>query len=209
MKNFAEQVNQVVFINHTKEYDYTRNGAYIEAVTRINNIVLQKISKKLYLKFKSNFDYESFINEFQTQIWFASLAFATGKSTIILEQVLNDLQNDDVQASVTKQFLNYIMTTTKCKIYDQFIQTKVLLTDELKDDVYYDNYFTYVEEDATNQIKSWYFENKTDILTTSQLEFLKRLNTNTLTDSDKKNKARVIDCIKIRVKESYRKNFSL
>lgn len=169
---FADQLIEKVFINYVVEYDYTKNSALIEHKTIIKNKAIKKIARKMYHSFKDKMDYESFIAEFQTNLWIEATRYSKSHDELYLLYILNELE----EPQNIKSFLAYISTVIRGRILDTYIQSDETLTDKLQDDAYYDSYFEEKEESTTNEILKWYYENKESILTKSQIQFLDALN---------------------------------
>lgn len=202
MKQFQEQVNNLVFKNVIIESDYTKDGTYIEHKTQIQIEVIKKIARKMYQQFKDKMDYDSFMAEFQTQLYFASKRFAKGKTQEQLQQVL-----DNMKEAVS--FLSYIRIVIKSSILDEYIQTNEVLTEKFQDKAYYDAYMMDVEAATTNPIIGWYYKNKEEILTKSQIEFLQHLNRGMAVEVyGKANIARTKRLIVKRIQTTYEKEFN-
>lgn len=200
-KQFAEAINNKVFTNYVIENDYTKEGAYVESKTAIEVEAIKKIARKMYLQFLDKMDRESFYSEFQSQMYFAAQRFARGKTEEELNAVLDNLED-------ASSFLAYTRIVIKNAILDTYIQTNETLTDKFEDEAYYDAYMVEKEEATKNPILIWYYANKEEILTRSQLEFLEALNRNMAVEKyGKANIARTKRLIMQRVLASYEKNF--
>lgn len=201
MKTFADQINNQVFKNYVVEHDYTKDGAYVEHKTSIEIDAIKKIAKKMYLNFQDKMDRESFFAEFQTQMYMAAKRYEKGKTQEELDAVLANLNE-------AYSFIAYTRIVIKNAILDTYVQTDEVLTEKFQDESYYDAYMQDIEEETTNPIKKWYFENKERILTKSQLQFLEALNRGTAKEVYSKQdicnrKKRVQEAIL----KAYKKNF--
>lgn len=202
MKTFADKINNQVFRNYIVEHDYTKDGAYVEHKTSIEIEAIKKIAKKMYLNFQDKMDRESFFAEFQTQMYLAAQRYEKGKTQEELDAVLANLNE-------AYSFIAYTRIVIKNAILDTYVQTDEVLTEKFQDESYYLAYMQDIEEETTNPIKKWYFENKEGILTKSQLQFLEALNKNMAVEIyGKANIARTKRLIMQRVLAAYKKIFS-
>lgn len=198
---FANQINNKVFKNYTVEHEYTKEGAYIQHKTGIQVDTIKKVATKMYQQFKDKMDHESFLGEFQAQMYVAANRFAKDKTEEELNAVLDNLEE-------AYNFVAYTRIVIKNAILDEYIQTGEVLTDKFVDQAYYDAYMMDAKEATTNPILQWYYANKEEILTRSQLEFLEALNRNMAVEKyGKANIARTKRLIMQRVLATYEKNF--